>query len=31
MTSQPGKQKIGMNILPKFSRGKGNKTVKFSQ
>ena len=31
MMSQPGKQKIAMNILPKFSRGKDNKTVKFSQ
>ena len=31
MTSQPGKQKIPIHILPNISRSKGNQTMKFGQ
>ena len=31
MTSQPGKQKIAMHILPNISKSKGNQTMKFAQ
>ena len=31
MTSQPGKQKIAMYILPNISRSKGNQAMKLSQ
>ena len=31
MTSQPGKQKIAIHILPYISRSKDNQTVKFGQ
>ena len=31
MTSQPGKQKIVIHILPNISRIKANQTMKFSQ
>ena len=29
MASQPGKQTIGIHILPNISRSKGNQTMKF--
>ena len=29
MTSQPGKQIIGIHILPKISRSKSNQALKF--
>ena len=31
MTSQPGKQRIAINILSNISRSKGNQTIKFGQ
>ena len=31
MTSQPGKQKIAIHMLPNVSRGKDNHTMKFGQ
>ena len=31
MTSEPGKQAIGIQILPNISRSKGNETIKFGQ
>ena len=31
MTSQPAKQTIAINILPKISRCKSNQTIKFGQ
>ena len=31
MTSQPGKQTIGIHILPSMSRTNGNQTMKFGQ
>ena len=31
MTSQPGKQTIGIHILPNISRSKGNQTMKIGQ
>ena len=31
MKSQPGKQKIAMQLLPNISRSKGNQTVKLGQ
>ena len=31
MTSEPGKQTIAIHILPNFSRGKGNQTIKVGQ
>ena len=31
MTSQFGKQRIAIHILPNISKGKGNQTMKFGQ
>ena len=31
MTSQPGKQKITIHILPNISRSNGNQTIKCGQ
>ena len=31
MTSQPGKQRIAMHILPNISKSKGNQAIKFGQ
>ena len=31
MTSQPGKQTIGIHTLPNISKIKGNQTMKFGQ
>ena len=31
MTSQPGKQTIGIHILPNISKSKDNWTIKFGQ
>ena len=31
MTSQLGKQKIAIQVLPNISRSKGNQTMKFGQ
>ena len=31
MTSQPGKQRVAIYILPYISRGKDNQTAKFGQ
>ena len=31
MTTQPGKQRTGLHILPNISRSKGNHTMKFGQ
>ena len=31
MTSQPGYQKIAIQLLPNISRSKYNQTIKFSQ
>ena len=31
LTSQPGKQKIAIHILPNISRSKGNQKIKFGQ
>ena len=31
MTSQPGKQKITIHILPNISRSNGNQTMKYGQ
>ena len=31
MTSQPGKQTIGIHTLPNISKIKGNQTMKFDQ
>ena len=31
MTSQPGKRKITIHILPNISRSKSNQTMKFGQ
>ena len=31
MTSQPGKQTIGIHILPSMSRTNSNQTMKFGQ
>ena len=31
MTSQPGKKRIAIRILPNISRSEGNQTMKFGQ